>query len=105
MAVAVPGAPVAEAPERLDQLLDLFGGDCRPGVAHPDRGLPGAGARDQLDPAAGDVVVQRVVYKVRDQALGEIRVARGRGRSERRSDAKPSAFGLGPAGGESLIGE
>ena len=51
------------------------GGITGSGVAHRDARASGASSRGDLDPASADVVAQRVVDEVGDQALDEARVA------------------------------
>ena len=60
----------AEPLEGLEEAADGFRGDEGPGVDYRQHGARVPDARDHFDVAAGDVVPQRVVYEVGDQAFG-----------------------------------
>jgi hypothetical protein len=70
----------AEPLERLEQAVDLVGRDQRPGVADRYGRPPVSDGGGDLDPASVGVVPDGVTDQVRDQALGEGRVAGGRRR-------------------------
>ncbi len=64
-----------ESLKRLEQAIDFDGRDDRARVADGQASAVGCGTGRDLNRAAGDVVADRVVEQVRDQARKEIWVA------------------------------
>ena len=75
VAAVVLGTGGAQSLKGLEETLDLFGRDDRPGVRDGQEGMPLADFSGDLDASSGDVVADRVVDQVVDQALKESRIA------------------------------
>jgi hypothetical protein len=82
--------PSRELLERLEQSRHLGGGDPRPGVHDREQRLRSGSPGGELDPAADRVVLNRVVEKVVDEALEQIRIADRHSPVEPRSRVEPS---------------
>jgi hypothetical protein len=81
--------------KRLQQPLDLIGGDRRSRVGHDELGLAVEARHGDGDPPVRDVVAERVLQQVRDQALDQPPVPGEAGRSQRRLERKPPFSGVG----------
>ena len=80
---AVMGCAVAEPLERLEDAAGLHGADDRPGIGHGQLAADRHGAGADPDVAGRDVVPDRVVDQVRDEVLGQHRIARYHGGLQR----------------------
>ena len=90
----VVGAGSVKTLERLQQARHLLGGDRGAAVGDRQECVLVAGAGRDLDVSLGDVVADRVVEEVGDQALDESRIASRRCWGERRADVEVAVRGL-----------
>lgn len=74
---AAVGAEQSESLERLKESPHLLAGDLGAGIGHRDEGAAGTSAAENLDVAAGRVVVNGVVHEVDDEAFDKTGIAKG----------------------------
>jgi hypothetical protein len=103
-AVVVGSGRAVEAPslERLKETFHFPGRDNRAAVRDPDEALAVLRGGGHIDPAIGHVVSESIVDEIGHQALSQLRVANGDGRSQRGVDAQAPALRLPDAVGHHL---
>src|ERR1039457_5409888 len=102
----VAGGPAGrQALEGLEQPGGLAAGDVRAGVGDLERGVASACCPLDVEPAAGDVVAQRVVYQVGGEPLEQAGVAEdGRG-GDREADRQAAGSSVRLAGVQGVDGD
>jgi hypothetical protein len=103
--VPLPDPVGGEPLERLEEPVDLLGGNVGSGVGHRKRGRPALGVRANVHGSVRDVVPQRILDQVRDEALDQAPVARDGGHVERGDGLDPPHRRLGLVSTHHLAGD
>lgn len=94
VSVFVAGSLVANLLERFEEPTDLAIWDDWPGVCDPDERVPATHPGSQEDFTVVKVVADSVVEQVRDQPLGETRIADGGSGKDFGLEAQPLLLGV-----------